>query len=391
MSLYFDCAINSGSSSGNIHINTTWHTSHALLAVRLGCHYPFPMTIIIIDRWGPTRRRGAAMSPCTLTMASQRRTSASPRTPRPRSPPPPGTPPGTVLSRIVKFNQIPNIFWKCFNYWIPNSFSSWKRMEDCNFNNSNCIRFLENEWLWIVCLTICDNTDQEGVGCRLGEWGAVPLLWPQQHLLRGADSALRLHRAPGVESGRLQAHLWWRSRQRSGLESWQSRPTQHRVPSRTQGSPLANGVQKCTEVRPAYCLPCFTDCVQLWARSGHVESGQGGRGGRREGAGSLLLLETQNWSPRRPWPRGGSGEHQLLRGLCVRGDLLSQRERQLHGGAPGWRGHQVSVATNSKIPPNTEYFWFMKLCWLSTEYHPFMKNVQIPNSAIRTLLLKVRE
>ena len=61
MSLYFDCAINSGSSSGNIHINTTWHASHALLAVRLECDYHFPMTIITMDRWGPTQRRGAAM------------------------------------------------------------------------------------------------------------------------------------------------------------------------------------------------------------------------------------------------------------------------------------------------------------------------------------------
>ena len=33
MSLYFDCAINSGSSSGNIHVNTSWHSHHPLLAV----------------------------------------------------------------------------------------------------------------------------------------------------------------------------------------------------------------------------------------------------------------------------------------------------------------------------------------------------------------------
>ena len=33
MSLYFDVAINSGSSSGNIHVNTAWHSTHALLAV----------------------------------------------------------------------------------------------------------------------------------------------------------------------------------------------------------------------------------------------------------------------------------------------------------------------------------------------------------------------
>ena len=33
MSLYFDVAINSGSSSGNIHVNTAWHSSHPLLAV----------------------------------------------------------------------------------------------------------------------------------------------------------------------------------------------------------------------------------------------------------------------------------------------------------------------------------------------------------------------
>ena len=33
MSLYFDCAINTGGSSGNIHVNTGWHNSHALLAV----------------------------------------------------------------------------------------------------------------------------------------------------------------------------------------------------------------------------------------------------------------------------------------------------------------------------------------------------------------------
>ena len=34
MSLYFDVAINSGSSSGNIHVNTAWHSSHPLLAVQ---------------------------------------------------------------------------------------------------------------------------------------------------------------------------------------------------------------------------------------------------------------------------------------------------------------------------------------------------------------------
>ena len=33
MSLYFDCAINSGGASGNIHVSTSWHTTHALLAV----------------------------------------------------------------------------------------------------------------------------------------------------------------------------------------------------------------------------------------------------------------------------------------------------------------------------------------------------------------------
>ena len=33
MSLYFDCAINTGGSSGNIHVNTSWHSTHALLAV----------------------------------------------------------------------------------------------------------------------------------------------------------------------------------------------------------------------------------------------------------------------------------------------------------------------------------------------------------------------
>ena len=33
MSLYFDCAINTGGSSGNIHVNTGWQNSHALLAV----------------------------------------------------------------------------------------------------------------------------------------------------------------------------------------------------------------------------------------------------------------------------------------------------------------------------------------------------------------------
>ena len=33
MSLYFDCAINSGASSGNIHVSTAWHAVQPLLAV----------------------------------------------------------------------------------------------------------------------------------------------------------------------------------------------------------------------------------------------------------------------------------------------------------------------------------------------------------------------
>ena len=147
MSLYFDCAINSGSSSGNIHINTTWHTSHALLAVRRGCHYPFPMTIIIIDRWAPTRRRGEDMSPSTLTMVSQRRTSASPHTPQPKLPPPPGIPPGTVMSQI---DQIPSIFgpWNAMNteYQIFVLKKNTKLLEMVNYSMSflllsNCFFF----------------------------------------------------------------------------------------------------------------------------------------------------------------------------------------------------------------------------------------------------------